>query len=224
MLFLGVAGFLYFEQKKIKYWLPGAFASLLAIKTHLLYLICISILSWSIKRRCWDILGGGAIVLLSATLTTMMFNPYVITQYLSAIPEGSPLAWMTPTFGSLLRVLLGPERTWLQFVPMGTGIFWLGQYGLKYRAEWLWTNRVPLLLLISVVTAPYYWPFDQVVLIPAVLQVMIGMIATSRGRIVYGAIILRSNHLLSCHQRRGVAIHSRISDFWQLWMAPVLLI
>jgi hypothetical protein len=218
VLLLGVAGFLHFEHQK-RYWLAGAFAALLAIKPHLLYLVCISILVWSIDRRRWGILGGGAIVLLSATLTSMMFNPHVISQYLGATMADSPLVWMTPTFGSLLRVLLGPERTWLQFVPMGAGIFWLGLYGLRHHVDWLWVDRIPLLLLVSVVTAPFGWPFDQVVLIPAVLQAMIQMSATSRGRIVYGAIISYLAINIA-----AFAVHSRISDIWQLWLGPALLI
>jgi hypothetical protein len=218
VLLLGVAGFLRFEHNK-RYWLAGAFAALLAIKPHLLYLVCFSILVWSIGRRRWGILGGGAIVLLSATLTAMMFNSHVITQYLSATAAESPLVWMTPTFGSLLRLLLGPERTWMQFVPMGAGIFWLGLYGLKYRADWLWADRMPLLLLVSVVTAPFGWPFDQVVLIPAVLLAMIRVFATSHGRIVYGASISYLAINIA-----AFAIHDRFSNFWQLWLAPVLLI
>ena len=218
VLLLGVVGFLHFEHNK-RYWLAGAFAALLAIKPHLLYLVCISILVWSIGRRRWGILGGGALILLSATLTAMMFNPHVITQYLSATVAESPLVWMTPTFGSLLRLLLGPERIWLQFVPMVAGIFWLGLYGLKYRADWLWADRMPLLLLVSVVTAPFGWPFDQVVLIPAVLQATIQLFATSRGRIVYGTIISYLAVNIA-----AFAIHGRFSNFWQLWLAPVLLI
>jgi len=218
VLLLGVAGFLHFEHKK-RYWLAGAFAALLAIKPHLLYLVCISILVWSIVRRRWGILGGGALILLSATLTAMMFNPHVFTQYLSATVTESPLVWVTPTFGSLLRLLLGPERTWMQFVPMAAGIFWLGLNGLRHRVDWLWVDRIPLLLLVSVVTSPFGWPFDQVVLIPAVLRAMIQMIATSRGRIVYGAII---SYLVI--NIAAFAVHSRIADFWQLWLAPVLMI
>ncbi|HEX8042975.1 glycosyltransferase family 87 protein [Candidatus Deferrimicrobium sp.] len=209
ILLLGVVGFLYFEHKK-QYWLAGAFAALLAIKPHLLFLVCISILFWGIDRRRWGILGGGALVLFSATLTAMMFNPHVITQYLSATVAASPLVWMTPTFGSLLRLLFGPGRTWMQFVPMGIGIFWLGLYWMRYRVDWLWADRISLLLLVSVVTAPFGWPFDQVVLIPAVMQTMIRVFATNCGRIIYGAIISYLAINIS-----AFAIHARV-DFQNL--------
>jgi Glycosyltransferase family 87 len=218
VLLLGVAGFLHFEQNK-RYWLAGAFAVLLTIKPHLMYLVCISILVWSLDRRRWSILGGGAIALFLATITAMMFNPHVITQYLNATLEDSPLVWMTPTFGSLLRLLFGLERKWLAFIPMVAGIFWLGASGLRHRVDWLWADRMPLLLLVSLVTAPFGWSFDQVVLLPAVLQAMIQVFATSRARIVCGAIITYMAFNIA-----AFVINSRFLDFWQLWLAPFLLI
>jgi hypothetical protein len=218
ILLLGIVGFLHFERKR-RYWLAGAFAALLAIKPHLLYLVCISILVWSIGRRHWGILSGGAVVLFSATLTAMMFNPNVITQYLSATATGSPLVWMTPMLGSLLRLLLGTERRWMQFVPMGAGIFWLGLYGLRHRANWMWADRMPLLLLVSVATAPFGWSFDQVVLIPALLQSMIQLFATSRGQIVYRTIISYMAIIIA-----AFVVHALFNDFWLIWLAPALLI
>ena len=218
VLLLGIVGFLHFEHKK-RYWLAGAFAALLAIKPHLLSLVCIYILAWSIGRRRWGIFGGGGIVMLSATLAAMMFNSHVITQYLSATMADSPLVWMTPTFGSLLRRLFGFERKWLVFIPMVAGIFWLGLYGLRHRADWLWVDRIPLLLLVSVVTAPFGWSFDQVVLIPVLLQVMIQLFAASRRRIVYGAIIPYLAINIA-----AFAIHVRYTDFWLIWLAPAILI
>jgi hypothetical protein len=218
VLLLGVAGFLYFEHKN-KYWLAGAFAALLAIKPHLLYLVCISILAWSIARRRWGILGGASLILISATLTTMVFNPHVITQYLGATVADSPLTWMTPTFGNLLRLLFGLERKWLVFIPVVAGIFWLGLYGLRHLADRQWADQVSLLLLVSVVTAPFGWSFDQVVLIPAVLEAMIRVFATNKVRIVSGAII---SYLAINIAAFAICVH--FSDFWQLWLAPVLLI
>jgi hypothetical protein len=218
ILLLGIVGFLHFESNK-RFWLAGAFAALLAIKPHLLYLVCISILVWSVRRRRWGILSGGAIVLFSATLTAVMFNPHVITQYLSAIRAGSPLVWMTPTFGSLLTKLFGRERTWLAFLPMMAGLFWLGLYALRNRADWMWADRIPLLLLVSVVTAPFGWSYDQVVLIPVLLHAMIQLFATCRRLIMYSAII---SYLAI--DIAAFAFHARFNDFWLIWLAPVLLI
>lgn len=158
-------------------------------------------------------------MLLFATLTAMIFNPRVITQYLSVTIAKSALVWMTPTIGSLLRLLLGIEQKWLAFIPMAAGIFWLGLYGLRHRADWLWADRIPLLLLVSVVSVPYGWSFDQVVLIPALLHAMIRMFATSRVRFVYGGII----SYLAINIAAFV-IYFRFTDFWHFWLAPVLLI
>ena len=92
LLLLGVAGFLHFERKK-RYWLAGAFVALLAIKPHLLYLVCLAILFWSVgSRQRWAIIGGAAIMVSAATLAAILFNPLVINQYLILMRSGAPLS------------------------------------------------------------------------------------------------------------------------------------
>ena len=224
VLLLGIAGFLHFERKQ-RYWLAGAFAALLAIKPHLLYLVCISILVWSIGRRRWGILGGGALILLSATLTAVMFNPNVITQYLSATDAKSPLVWMTPTLGSLLRWLLGFERKWLAFIPMAAAYFWLGLYGFRHRADWLMGGS-------DTVAASRLGGYSP----PSVghsIRYADSCVAAADGPVIYcdpRTIRVRHDRLLSGHQHRGIRrgiCHSCPWPFLRLLatvVAPVLLI
>ncbi len=218
VLLLGVAGFLHFERKE-RYGLAGALLALLAIKPHLLYLVCLAVPVWCLgARRRWAVLGGATIALVAATLTAMVFNPQVISQYRAATEASSPLVWMNPTAGSLLRWVFGPELIWLQFAPMAAGVGWLALYGRKHRAAWLWADRIGLLLLVSVVTAPFGWPFDQVVLVPVVLQIA----CLARGT---GAAPIKSKVwvVYALTNLVAIALHGRVSDFWQLWFAPVLL-
>lgn len=218
-LLLGVAGFLHFERKQ-RYWLAGAFVSLLAIKPHLLYLVCLAILFWSVgSRQRWSIVGGAATMVLAATLATMLFNPQVINQYLILIRSGSPLIWATPTLGCLIRLLLGPGETWLQFTPMVVGLVWFAFYGLKHRRTWLWADRISLMLLVSVVTAPFGWTFDQVVLIPVVLQVACLMLdvhdTQTSWKVTMPYIII---NIVAFALRYG-----NIYEYWMFWYAPAML-
>lgn len=218
-LLLGVVGFLHFEHKK-RYWLAGAFLALLAIKPHLLYLVCLAILVWSLGRRQrWAILGGVAVVVLSTTAAAMLANPQVINQYLDATRADSPLVWINPTLGSLLRLLLGPEKVWLQFAPMVVGVAWLALYGMRHRSAWLWADRISLLLLVCVLTAPFGWPFDQVVLIPVVLNVACRVLnvhdTQTAWRVAIPYIIINVV---------AFALHGRVNDFWQLWFTPAMLV
>jgi hypothetical protein len=219
VLLLGVAGFLHFEHKK-RYWLAGAFVALLAVKPHLLYLVFLAILVWSVRRRQrWAILGGAAVLVFVATAAAMLVNPQVTNQYLDATGADSPLVWMNPTLGSLLRLLLGPEKTWLQFAPMVVGVVWLVLYGMKHRRRWLWADRISLLLLVSVLTAPFGWPFDQVVLIPVVLYVACRVLDAHDRQTAW---MVATPYLII--NVVAFALHGRVSDFWQSWFAPAMLV
>jgi hypothetical protein len=97
----------------------------------------------------------------------------VIAQYLDAITNRPPDQWKSPTIGSLLREVFGETQFGLQFVPMLIGIGWLAKHSKQTREQpWNWADEMPLLLLVSFATASYgAWPFDLVVLLPAVIHV-----------------------------------------------------
>ena len=219
-LLFGVAGFLHFEQKK-RYWLVGAFLALLAIKPHLLYLVCLAILFWSVgSRQRWAIIVSAAIIVLVATLAAMLFNPQVVNQYLILMRSGSPFGWATPTLGCLLRLLFGSEETWLQFAPMAGGVVWFSFYSIKHRRTWLWADRISLLLLVSVVTAPFGWSFDQVVLIPVVLQVACLMLDVHDTQAVWKVAMPYIIINIVAFALR----YSNIYDYWMFWYAPAMLV
>ncbi|MGC8782612.1 MAG: glycosyltransferase 87 family protein, partial [Anaerolineae bacterium] len=231
LLLLGVVGFVRYERER-RDWAAGALLALIAIKPHLLYLIWPALLLWIAQTRRWRILAGAATALLAATAAASIANPRVIGQYLAATAADSPLVWATPTFGSLLRLLFGFDRRWLQFAPVVPGLIWLLIYWRRRRADWRWTDRMPLLLLVSVVTTAFGWSFDQVVLLPAVWDVVRRAIGRPPAPQAGGSHppALQAGGL--CYIFAGYAainigawvLYSRVSDFWQIWLAPALLI
>jgi hypothetical protein len=171
----GVVGFL-LATRAGRPWLAGAAGVLMAIKPHLVYLFWAALAVWAVRRplpnRAKVILGGlaaGAI----ATLIPLATNPDVLSQYWEAMTHRTPEQWKSPTLGSLLREAFGAERFRLQFVPTIIGLVWLGvELWRTRRQEWDWAERMPMLLLVSFVTASYgAWPFDLVILLPAVIHV-----------------------------------------------------
>lgn len=244
LLLLGVVGFARYEQKRHD-WVAGALLALIAIKPHLLYLIWPALLLWIARTRRWRILVGAAVALFVATALALIANPDVIGQYLAATAADSPLIWATPTFGSALRLLFGFDRRWLQFVPVAPGLLWLLIYWRRHRADWRWADQMPRLLLISVVTTAFGWSFDQVVLLPAILEVIRRVIDTpvaqASGLRPTMPPVTQASGLRPTNQAqaRGLwyifagyvainigawALYSRVPDFWQIWLAPALLV
>jgi hypothetical protein len=106
--------------------------------------------------------GAGGIALL--------VNRDIFGHYLAAVAN-PPLHWATPTLGVWLRLSLGPERHWLQFLPSLAGALGLLVWLWRRRGPWRWSVAAGPLLLASVATAAYAWSHDQVVLLPAIAAV-----------------------------------------------------
>lgn len=219
LILLGILGFLYFQDQERWVW-AGVAVALVAIKPQLLYLFWVALLVWVLARKRWSILVGLLLALAVGTLIALAANPVVIGQYVRSVLNSPPTYWVTPTLGSLLRLVFGGDRVWLQFVPPFLGIAWFVFYWRRHRNSWDWAVQLPLLLLVCLVTTPYGWEYDQIVLMLAVIQVAvwttyadhrpkIGLVAGSF--LVVTVLALLVNML-------------RLNAFWFVWMAPTYLL
>ena len=166
-LLLGLVGFLWFESKGSPY-LAGAALALTTAKPHLVYLVWLALLLWSIRKREIRVLAGAAVSILIALIATLILDPAAISQYLELVR--SDYLWTyTAGAGGLLRSWFGPDKHFLQFAPMLPGLVALAYYWHRHKS-WVWLDQMPLLLTISVLTSAYGWPFDEVVLLVPVIM------------------------------------------------------
>lgn len=221
-ILLGITGFLVAERAG-RPGLAGAAAVLMAIKPHLVYLFWIALAAWAARRPLPDrgkVVAGGLLVGALATAIPVVCNPAVIDQYREAMVHRTPDQWKSPTLGSLLREVLGAERFDLQFVPTAVGLAWLIAWARWQRGrEWVWAERLPMLLLMSFVTASYgAWPFDLVILLPAVIQVAARrIVAGDRRSIVVAAMA----YLAINGAALAMNLHHCTSETF-VWMAPTI--
>jgi hypothetical protein len=216
LLLLGVTGFLYFVRREC-WWAAGVCASLITIKPHLLYLFSMALLFWSINCRRWGALGGFVLTLIAAMGVVWAINPALIDQYTYALANYPPAQWATPTFGALLRVWLGVEKFWLQFVPSTIGALWFLFYWRTQHAEWDWTEHTPILMLVSITMATYSWTFDHVMFLLAVIQAAICLIHM-RFSWVTGGLWVSYAGLMVIH------LFPTMNQLWYWWMAPCFLV
>jgi len=214
LLVLGAVLFLYAERRN---WpiLAGVGTLLLAIKPHLVLLFWIALLLWTMQNRRWSFLISGIVIGVVASLIAVACNPPVLGQYWHAITTHPPAQYHSPTLGTLLRLWLSEESFALQFLPPVAGAIWLLIHWLRHRRNWLWEKQLPLILLVSLLTAAYgAWPFDLVLLLVPVIDV------AARPRRPIAALVL---HLTF----NGVALVQFLFDPGFLafvWMTPVLLL
>jgi hypothetical protein len=199
----------------------GAATLLLAVKPHLCYLFWIALFLWAVRRRRWAVLGGGLLAGLTALTIALLCNPAVLNQYWHTFTSRPPAQYRSPTLGTVLRLLLGEERFGLQFLALVPGLVWFVPYWLRHRDSWDWGERLPLLLLVSMLTAAYgAWPFDLVLLLVPIMHAAAAVQRDGRrvrwlpAAAVYGAINVLAAVQLACE----------VEYFGFIWMTPALLL
>lgn len=220
LILAGCVGFLYFAGVS-RWWIAGAFASLLTTKPHLLYLFWGALLLWTFDRRNLKVAFGVAAAILASTVIALAFNPNLIQDYTYAVRTYPPADWATPTIGGTIRFLFGVEHFWLQFVPSVFGLVWLIFYWRKHREGWRWQEHMPILVLVSVVTAAYGWTYDQVVVLVAAIPAVVWLQRDARPRVKAAAF---GGYLALSVVHLALVNFAKLSEFWFMWLAPGWLI
>jgi hypothetical protein len=83
-----------------------------------------------------------------------------------------------PALSGMIRALFFHRVFWVQFVPLGLGLLWCAWYYWRNSDNWNWPRQGLVVLVVAVLTTPYAWLTDEVVLLPAMLQGIIWMSGT----------------------------------------------
>jgi hypothetical protein len=173
LLLAGLSGFLWALEKK-RPGIAGAFLLLLAVKPHVLYLFWVFLLFWIFRERKWIVLFGGVTAVALSSLLALLINTSVFPDFWHSInsPSG-PMIWQTPTWGIALHLMFPGLSKWIQFVPSVLGILAACLLWCTWRQDFDWKRYLPPILLLSIVTGSFTWPFDWVIFLPIVVLVLI---------------------------------------------------
>ncbi len=217
-ILMGLVGFLYFERKQLGA-LAGASAILAASKPQLVYLFGLALLLWALDRRRWSVLWGGGATLLLLSAVPLALNTHIFEQYRNALANYPP-RFFTATVGTYLRLGLGvaedPKWFKLQYAAMMPGLCWVVFYYLKNRRAWHWPDQLPILIMVSFLTAAYGgWYFDFVIFLLPVLQAAVWTLGDGRRLTVI--------HALTGFLVVEMLVFLLAWDLWYLWLTPVVL-
>jgi hypothetical protein len=213
-ILLGLVLFLYFRDSAP--YLAGAALLLCALKPHLFLPFTAVLLMWLIEARRYRILAGAAMAMAASLALAFWLDPSAWTQYLHMMRAAKLHDELLPTVSLLFRLAIDRDATWLQFVPALFGCIWAPRYFWSRRTRWDWTGHLPLLLLVSVMVAPYAWFTDEVVLLPAILIGLYRTFNAGRSLVPFGCIA-------------GIALlevlaGASLSSPWYIWTAPAWLL
>jgi hypothetical protein len=165
---LGLAIFLRFHLAKPI--IAGSALALCALKPHLFFPFWTAILVWAAWQRHYRIIVGIVLALATSLGIALWFDPLVWSHYSEMMRSDGIEREFVPTISLLFRLSVQRNAMWVQFLPAATASLWAAVYTWRRRKRWNWSTDGSLLILVSVLVAPYAWFTDQAVLWPAVLH------------------------------------------------------
>ncbi len=169
LILLGIVGFLYFAEKKNPL-LAGCAAFLVSIKPVLLILFWVIFFLWIYKTKLWSALWACIATGLLALIIPILINNHIISQYIHMYTVIPLYEYELPLIAFALRLIFGLNYHWLQYLPTLFGVVWLLLYWNRHNNHWDMLEYLPLVLMVSLITASYGWSYDQIVFIPILIQ------------------------------------------------------
>lgn len=159
-------------------FLAGASLWLCALKPHLFLPFAAALAAWllvsPVFSRAWEVLAGAATVLALSSAVASLIDPHAWLDYILLMRSPAVENEFVPCLASAIRQwidqLFDVRATWLQYLPAALSCLWAIIYFWRRRNAWDWKTHGSLLMLVSLVAAPYCWFYDQCLAIPALLE------------------------------------------------------
>jgi hypothetical protein len=198
-------------------FLAGASLWLCALKPHLFLPFAVALAAWMVFSRAWKLAAGAAAALALSGAVASLIDAHAWRDYVRLMRSPAVEDEFIPCLASALRQWVDQSfnvrAAWLQYLPAALCCLWALVYFLRRRAAWDWKTHGSLLMLVSLVAAPYCWFYDQCLAIPALLE---------------GAYTTRSRNLLAILALAIFVIDIeicavRVISPLYLWTAPAWL-
>jgi len=186
-----------------------------ALKPHLFLPFMAALLLWTIYKRKYILIVGFLFTLITSCGLTLLLDHQVWFEYFDLMRSTRLFLIPLPTLSSELRFLVAPKAVWLQYLPSMVASGWAMGYFWTRRERWDWMDQGLLVLLISLVCAPYAWLMDEAVLLPAVLAGFYRAMDARRSWVpiaVFGAVAL-----IELFANLG------ITSWYYMWTTPAWL-
>lgn len=210
---LGLVLFLRLHRNR-PFWAGSALWFCL-LKPHLFLPFGCILLAWTIVGRRYRILAGVGFTLCVSSALALWFDSLIWEHYSQMMSAERIDRGVIPCLSTALRLSIWPHTLVIQCLPATLGCIWALHYFRAHIGDWDWLKHGALVLLVSVMVAPYTWLMDQAVVIPALL---------------YAVYNTRSRNLIAGLAMASAAIEiATIGGFnlthsnFYLWTSPVWL-
>jgi hypothetical protein len=222
VILLGLTALLYCERKE-NWFGFGAALAILSVKPHLIYLFWIVLVLWIWQHKQWRVALGAGLAGICSAVMPLLFDSRVYAEYFALHRlEGitKPFEWPAPTLGNVVKFFFHFDSVGLQLLPSLIAVVWVIYYWRRHQQGWRWSEELPLIILVSVTSNFFVWTYDQVILLPALIQAASWPV---RRRLPWyrsiAALLYIVINLAHAMLRCFVA-----EELWYFWLAPALLI
>ncbi len=209
----GYVLFLYLHQSRP--FLTGISLWLCVLKPHLFLPFGIALLAWILFTKNYKMLGGLAAAMTASCAAAFCIDPAAWSEYFRMMKSAGIVDAHMPCLSVALRFWIAPHIAWFSWLPVILGCVWaLGYFSMR-RATWDWMREGNLVMLVSLLTAPYSWVYDDSLAMPALM---------------HGAHLTRVRALLAIAALASLAIEIelftgvKIYSSFYLWTTPTWLL
>ncbi len=211
---LGVTVFLVMVERRHD-WMAGAFLSLTFVKPHIVLLLLAAVVLWASKFRRWGVLLSTFFAVAITSVVALLLNSRIFSQYIDFVRQFVRETTPYPNIGGMLYASSGKHI--LVFLPPFLGFAWLAYYWHKHRSDWDWKTDGMSVLLVSVACSYYSFPFDEVVVLPA----LVGAFAQGNRRVFL--VLFAATNLGYAAYISGLAGHFGFGYMFLWWTASAWL-
>jgi hypothetical protein len=213
MALLGYVLFLYLHRTRP--FLAGVSLWLCMLKPHLFVPFGVVLLAWIVLSKRYRLMAGAIAALAASIALTWWLYPAVWSEYAKMMRAEGLEEKYIPCLIVVLRLRFDPQAMWLQYLASAVVCAWALSYFWPRRRDWDWMRYGNMLLLVSLVAAPYSWVYDGGLAIPALLE---GVYVTrSRALLV---VLAMASLLVEVQLLSGIKITSPL----YLWTTPAWLV
>lgn len=213
LVLLAVALFIRWQARRP--FMAGLALTLALLKPHLLLVFWIALALEIVRRKNFRIPAGVLTGFALMNGLVLLFDRNVWAEYFATMRSQRVLDYHYPNLPNFLRDLLHTRSPWPLAIPALIGAIWVCTVWARQRGKWDWHWHGGMAAAVSVLIAPYSWPYDQVLFLPAMLAAVPRKPA--RAMILLAAVNLGAIAIFVQHPLLYSPVYLWMSPAWMLW-------